>query len=165
MTNLAKQEKKVIWTNDVQIQDFEDCFQEGIVDEAEKYKRMYELIDMYFEDELINLDKELPGNILVIADLGLWNGRRPGYRELGNNLNNILKVAVGDYFTVYYDGDDIRATDIHHDGTNHYLFRLIRDDENIDILKKKIFDDTFTTEDIEQYTISLAPFVKEIYGW
>ena len=165
MTNLAKQ-KKVIWTNDVQIQDFEDCFQEeGIVDEAEKYKRMYELIDMYFEDELINLDKELPGNILVIADLGLWNGRRPGYRELGNNLNNILKVAVGDYFTVYCDGDDIRATDIHHDGTNHYLFRLIRDDENIDILKKKIFDDTFTTEDIEQYTISLAPFVKEIYGW
>jgi hypothetical protein len=158
--------KKIIWSNRLDLKDFQDYFkEEGITDESEQYEAMYELNNIYLEDELMNLDCELPGNILVIADLGLWNGRRAGYKEMGNNLNNVLKTFCGEYCEVYYDGHNIVASDSHHDGTNYYEFRLIRDDKNIDVLKDKIYNDDFSRTDINNYTRSLAPFVKEIYGW
>lgn len=158
--------KKVIWSNDLDLQDFEDYFEEeGITEEDEKYEAMHELNDMYYYDELMNLDCQLPGDILVIADLGLWNGRKSGYKVIGNNLNNILKTFCGDYYEVYFDGYNIRAKDTHHDGTNYYEFRLIRPDRNIEVLKEKIYNDDFSRQDINYYTKSLAPYVKEIYGW
>ena len=36
--------------------------------------------DIRFEDGKTNLDMELDGNIVIIADLGLWKGRRRGYK-------------------------------------------------------------------------------------
>jgi parallel beta-helix repeat protein len=44
----------------------------------------------YFDDEEINLNLELGRHILVIADLGLWNGRHSGYKEIGTNLRDCL---------------------------------------------------------------------------
>ena len=42
---------------------------------------MYEINNRYLDDERVNLNIQLDQPILVIADLGLWNGRRPGYQE------------------------------------------------------------------------------------
>lgn len=158
--------KKIIWTNDVCLEDYEDYFrEEGIVDEEEKMKKMYLLNELDFETEMMNLDIELPGKILVIASLGLWNGRRSGYKIMGNNLNEILTASIGDLYEVYFDGHNIKAKDVHHDGTNYYEFRLIRNDRNINILLEKIYNDDFSRQDINNYTRSLAPYIREVYGW
>lgn len=158
--------KKIIWTNDVCLEDYEDYFkEEGIMDEEEKMKKMYLSNELDFEAEMVNLDIKLPGKILVIASLGLWNGRRSGYKIMGNNLNEILTASIGDLYEVYFDGHNIKAKDAHHDGTNYYEFRLIRNDRNIDILLEKIYDNNFSRQDINNYTRSLAPYIREVYGW
>ena len=36
--------------------------------------------DVWFDDEMINLDKKLNGKILIIADLGLWDGHKSAYK-------------------------------------------------------------------------------------
>ena len=158
--------KKIIWTNDVYLEDYEDYFrEEGITDKEEKMKEMYLLNELDFEAEMVNLDIKLPGKILVIACLGLWNGRRSGYKIMDNNLNEILTASIGDLYEVYFDGHNIKAKDTHHDGTNYYEFRLIRNDRNIDILLEKIYNDDFSRQDINNYTRSLAPYIREVYGW
>ena len=84
---------------------------------------------------------------------------------MGNNLNEILTASIGDLYEVYFDGHNIKAKDTHHDGTNYYEFRLIRNDRNIDILLEKIYNDDFSRQDINNYTRSLAPYIREVYGW
>ena len=97
----------------------------------------------YFDDELINLNRELGRHILVIADLGLWNGRRSGYKEIGTNLRDCLYTNDDD-MRLYVDNlGDLRADGYHHDGTNHYLYRVYKPgvgEEAISNLKEKVIE-------------------------
>lgn len=118
-----------------------------------------------YEDERTNLHKVLDGRILCIADLGLWNGRRTGYKVLGYNLRDILSQAQGDYYKVYADRYTVRAIDPHHDGTNYYEFRELREDRNYDKLLSKLYNnEEVTRQEINYYTKSLRPYIKEVYG-
>lgn len=112
-----------------------------------------------------NLDVKLSNNIIIIADLDLWNGHKSGYKVIGNNLNNILSCSSSDYYEVYCDSYNVRAESAHHDGTNSYLFREIKENVNIERLKEKIYNNDFTSADISRYTKSLRPYVAKIYGW
>ena len=115
------------------------------------------------DDERNNLNRELPGNILVIGDLGLWYGRRQGYRILGNNLNSFFSVSSGSFWG---DGYNIRSEEAHHDGTNHYLFRLIRPEKNPRPLLDAICSGkTISLAMLNRYTKSLYPYVASVYGW
>ena len=127
---------------------------------------IYEEIDMWFEDEQSNLYRQLDGRILCIADMGLWNGRRTGYRILGNNLNEILTCGIGcDEKEIYCDGRNVLATGYHHDGTNYVEFREIREDRNIENLTDKLYSgQPVTRREINYYTKSLRPYVKQVYG-
>ena len=127
---------------------------------------VYEDIDMWFDDETSNLDKQLDGRILCIADMGLWNGRRSGYKILGNNLNEVLTAGIGcDEKEVYCDGRNVLAKGYHHDGRNYVEFREIREDRNIENLLDKIYSgQEVTRREINYYTRSLRPHVKQIYG-
>lgn len=124
-----------------------------------------------FTDEQTNLDVELDGGdycIICIADLGLWYGRRPGYKMLpGNKVNQVLSQAEGDYYKVVYDSetDDVKATDIHHDGTNHYTFREVRKNKDISTLKTLIYNGKATQADIDKFTKPLGKYVRKVYGW
>jgi hypothetical protein len=97
--------------------------------------------------------------------LGLWNGRKSGYKLLGTNLNEILDFFSCDDIKVYDNETDVCSTASHHDGLNYITFRLVKDDVDIDELTAKIYAEKYTQEDIEKYTDSLSPFVQEIYGW
>ena len=156
------------YTDDDIIQSILDCYpeREGDVTDDEIYEQRIELSQWTFDDEYkYNLNKTLSNRILCISDLGLWHGRKTGYKLLGNNLNEILTVAQGDYYKVYYDGYNVRAEDNHHDGTNYYTFRLIKDNVNIDNLLNKLYNGTATNNDINNYTKSLKSEIKSIYGW
>lgn len=124
-----------------------------------------ELLDMYLEDERANLNVNADGRILIIADLGLWNGRRQGYKILGRKVSDILSDDA-DYIEWYGDGHNIRATATHHDGTNYYEYRVIREDRNIDKLLDAIYNgEEITRKKLNYYTKSLYSDVAKVYGW
>ena len=144
----------------------EDGFTEEEITEEQVTQRVYDDIDLFFDDEQSNLFKILDGRILCIADMGLWNGRRTGYKILGNNLNEILTTGIGcDEKEIYCDAYNVYAQGYHHDGRNHVEFREIREDRNIENLLDKIFSNQpISRREINYYTKSLKPYIKEIFG-
>ena len=171
--------KRMIWSNmNLDIEDWRDGYKEYLEmndmddedpdDEDAIYQWMNETNDMYLDDERCNLNKEVEGRILVIADLGLWNGRKSGYKTLGTNIREIFNINPRgfDYAEFYGDGYDIRATEHHHDGTNEYLYRIIREDRNIDNLLDAIYNgEEITSRKLNYYTKSLYKDVADVYGW
>ena len=101
--------------------------------------------------------------LICIADLGLWSGRKNGYRLLGTLLSNVFFVS-GDcpYYRFYIDGhNDFRADQIHHDGTNYLLFREFKDnisDQQITNFCNKLISNKLTRADINRYTKSLGHY-------
>lgn len=130
------------------------------------YDLVYDDNNSWYDDARSNLNVHLNGEILVIANLGLWNGKFNGYKILNNNLNSILSALNCDEVYYYSDGKNIRAEGHHHDGTNYYLFREIKDGVNIDKLKDAIYNNKeISNKVLSYYTKSLAPYVESIFGW
>jgi hypothetical protein len=124
-----------------------------------------ETCSMYLEDERANLNILADGRILVIADLGLWNGRRQGYKILSKRVSDIL-YDDADFIEWYGDGHNIKATAAHHDGRNYYEYRVIREDRNIDNLLNAIYNgEEITRKKLNYYTKSLYKDVARVYGW
>jgi hypothetical protein len=164
--------KRVIWSNyDLDIEDWRDGYKEcmGIdepITDDDVYTFMEETNADYLDDERMNLDVETEGRILIIADLGLWHGRKSGYRILNNrNVNAVLQYNY-DYAEFYGDGKDLRGTEWHHDGVNYYTYREIREDRDIDKLLNAIYNgEEISRQKLNYYTKSLYPYVAERYGW
>ena len=121
-----KDGRHIIWSNDIDYDDWREDLEEQYPDltEAERMERMYELNGNYLDDERSNLDIQLSRPILVVGDLGLWHGRRMGYKEIpsGNIRDCLYSERDMDHSTWYVDKNgDFRCDAIHHDGTNHYL--------------------------------------------
>ena len=135
-------------------------------DENDIYDWMVETNAQYLEDEQMNLDKVVEGRILVVADLGLWYGRRSAYKIVGSgNIKDILGYTY-EYAEFYGDGYNIRGSEVHHDGINYYLYRVIREDRNINNLLNDIYDGKeISRSKLNYYTKSLWKDVAEVYGW
>ena len=62
----------------------------------------------------------------------------------------------------------MRCDAVHHDGTNHYLYRTYKDgvsDAQIENLKEKIYRGTATRADITRITRRLGDEIGKVYGW
>lgn len=170
--SVQKHERHLIWTNyDLNFADWEDDLAMEYPNESDDglYERMVELNDEYLDDECANLNIRLNQPILVIADLGLWNGRKDGYKEIqSGNIKDCL-YSDTDYTTWYVDKQgDLRADAYHHDGTNHYLYRVWKDDVSEtqkDNLKDKIYNGKATRADITRLTKRLGDDIAKVYGW
>lgn len=168
--------KHIIWSNmDLDIEDWREDYKESCEindmeydpnNEDAIYEWMVETNDEYLGDERMNLNKVVDGRILIIADLGLWNGRKSAYKIVGSgNIKDIFGYTY-DYAEFYGDGYNIRGTEIHHDGTNHYLYRIIREDRNINNLLDLIYDGKeISRSKLNYYTKSLYKDVAAVYGW
>ena len=162
----------LIWSNyNLDYDDWKDDLEENYPDltEQDRMMLMYEINSDYLDDERINLDIQLSRPILVIADLGRWNGRFDGYKEIeSGNIRDCL-YSDTDYSTWYVDKrGDLRCTAIHHDGTNYYLYRTYKDgvsDEQIENLKWKIYNGQATRADITRITRRLGDEIGKVYGW
>ena len=141
-------------------------FTEEEITEEQISQEVYDDIDISFEDEQYNLSRVLNGRILAIADMGLWNGRRSGYKILGNNLNEVLTCEIGcDEKEIYCDQYNVLAKGYHHDGTNYVEFRELKEDTNYQNLLNTLYNnEEVTREDIRKYTKSLRPYIKQVYG-
>ena len=167
--------KRIIWSNvNIDSTDWKDSYLEAVEanewdEDTESDDNLWKYIDstlaMHLDDERMNLNVSLDGRILVIADLGLWDGRRQGLKILSGNVNCIFEV--GEEYTEWYsDGHNIKASATHHDGTNFYEFRVIREDRNIERLLNAIYNgEEITRRRLNYYTKSLHPYVAKVYGW
>ena len=166
------EDKHVIWSNyNLDYKDWKDDLEAEYPEktEDERMELMHEINGEYLDDERINLGIQLSAPILVIADLGRWNGRFQGYKEIkSGNIADCL-YSDTDYSTWYVDKlGDLRCDAVHHDGTNHYLYRTYKDritEQQIDRLKEKIYNGTATRADITRVTRRLGDEIGKVYGW
>lgn len=159
------------WLEDEEIQNLrEDCPDELADASDDEVREFYACLNQdYLDDERANLGVPVSGDILCIADLGFWHGRRQGYKIIqAKVVADILYSHVDGMSEIefYSDGYNIRATESHHDGTNFYLFREIREGVNIDNLTDRIYSgEKISASMLNRYTKSLHPYVAQVYGW
>lgn len=164
--------KHLIWSNaDLNYEnwraDLEAEYPE--LSEDERMERLYELNANQLDDERMNLNIQLGMPILIIADLGLWDGHHSAYREIASgNIKDCLSSDT-DYCTWYVDHlGDLRCDAGHHDGSNHYLYRVYKDgvsETQMDNLKDKIYRGVATRADITRITRRLGDDIGRVYGW
>ncbi len=164
----------VIWSSEINVEDWKDDILEMYPDDDLTDEEIYDLAlrenDESLECERENLHIDLHREIIVLGDLGLWHGRVRGYKELrGTCVSDCLNEAVGDYVTWYVDElGDLRCDDTHHDGTNHYLYRVFKPGMSYwqkDNFKYKVYCGTATRRDINRYTERLGDVIANVYGF
>ena len=157
---------------DLGLTGYDELFMNDAERKENKLPRIYDIplseIDDFPDHPFkVKLDEDM--DQLVVADLGLWNGRRTGYKEIpSGNIRDCL-YSDYDYTTWYVDRNgDFRCDDTHHDGTNHYLYRVYKDNVSQaqkDRLKEKIYNGTATRADIVRVTRRLGDEIGKVYGW
>ena len=53
----------------------------------------------------------------------------------------------------------------HHDGTNHYIYRELKDGVDEDEVRNLMYNRKFDYDAMEKYTTSVRPYIAEVYGW
>ena len=132
-----------------------------------KLQESYNISEQWYMDERDNLDQET-GEIVIVADLGLWSGRVAGVKSTGKHNLNVILEQHGDIddYEVYMERGEIKGTGYHHDGTNYYTFREVIDQEKWEKLAEKIAaGESWTAKELDAATKSLAKRVADIYGW
>lgn len=179
MSRQEQSDRRIIWSNmNLEADDWREGYKEYIEaneldddpdDENKLYEYMVEANDDYLSDERLNLDIQLSQPIIVIGDLGRWNVRASGYKMIDSgNIKDCL-YSDTDYTEWYVDKyGDLRADAVHHDGTNHYLYRVFKDgvsDTQIENLQDKIYNGKATRADITRVTKRLGDEIAGVYGF
>lgn len=172
-------ERHIVWSDqNLDIEDWREGYKEYLEandldldpnDENAIYEWMVETNGEYLSDERMNLNIQLSQPIIVIGDLGRWDGRVMGYKMIDSgNIKDCL-YSDTDFTEWYVDKyGDFRADAIHHDGTNHYLYRVFKDgvtEEQIERLQDKIYFGKATRADITRVTKRLGDEIGRVYGW
>ena len=130
----------------------------------------YEVNAESLEDEKENLNIDVGEEIIIIADLGLWDGRHHGYKLLHKtNIADCLTGTCGDYVTWFVDDrGDLMCRDCHHDGTNLYTYRAWKpgiSEAQKENLLWKIRGGCAERRDITRVTQRIGNKVADVYGW
>ena len=84
----------LIWSNyDLDYDDWKDDLESEYpeLSKNERMELMHEINGDYLDDERVNLNIQLSCPILIVADLGLWNGHRMAYKEVpSGNIRDCL---------------------------------------------------------------------------
>lgn len=174
---MAKEKEFLIWQNyDINLSDYQEFLQEKYPDVTDTYEQ-YHLIscmnDVYLDDERSSFGSidRLNGDIIIIADLGLWNRRAHGYREIySRSASDCLRFEKDcEYAKWYVDSrNDLCSRQSHHDGSHHLIYRSWKEgisDKQKQNFRDKIYYGKVTRKDITRYTDSIGVKVKELYGW
>lgn len=165
-------DRHIIWSDvHLDLDDWREDLQEEYPEltEDELYQKMCEINGDYLDDERMNLNIRLSQPIIVIGDLGRWNGRVMGYKMIDSgNIKDCL-YSDTDFTEWYVDKyGDMRADAYHHDGANHYLYRVFKNSvtpEQVERLQDKIYMGKATRADITRVTRRLGDEIAAVYGW
>ena len=167
MVKQEKEIKRVIWSSDLYTNEEErDSYIKDMREDGFEVteKDWDEVVSTYLEDERSNLNKRIDGVIIAFASLGLWNGRKQGYKQHGDNIKNILYSSC-DGAEWYGDGKNIRSIQTHHDGTNYIIYRIARSKESAEKICEMIYNGEIDEAGFIRRTKSLYKEVAKIYGW
>lgn len=162
-----------IWTNEPDaitalMEDYNAEY--GDEDEQLDYYAAAELNDEYRHDEISNLESANAGEILAIADLGLWNGRCSGYTTY-KKLTDVLETMPNydAYIRFYVDEHgEFCGRFTHHDGINSVIYRERRpncSEEMWNHLLETMMEDDDYSNLVELCTMPLGTKIQAIYGW
>ena len=166
-----------VWSNDY---DTIDCIAKDILEdpdgfygvtEENAYAVASETNDEWLEEEKANLNIECGNDIVIFAVLGLWDGYHNVSKDLhrGNVRDCFGNTHSCDYVEWYVDGNgDLRCRGIHHDGVNHYLYRVWKDgvsETQKNNFRQKWADKKATRKDLSRYTRKIGTYVADVYGW
>ena len=170
-------DRHIIWSNmKLETDDWRDAYAQYLeineLEDSEEnglYEYMIVANDENLYDERVNLNIQLAQPIIVIGDIGRWNGRVMGYKMIDSgNIKDCL-YSDTDMTEWYVDKyGDFRADAVHHDGTNHYLYRVFKDNaspEQIKRLQEKIYFGKATRADITRVTRRLGDEIAAVYGF
>ena len=158
------------WNEDEEREIYEECCG-GKPSEQELQDYIYNMNQTYLEDEEINIrtHENIHGQkqYIVLADLGLWYGRRDGGKII-TGLWNAISQCFEDYNEIYEEGGRLKVTAHHHDGTNYFQIKELtkrgeefaeRHEWNMSDreLHEKLFNDSHYSRNVRAF--------KEIYGW
>ena len=169
-------DRHIIWSDmNLDVEDWREDYKEFLEineldddpnDEQALYEWMVETNGDYLYDERANLNIQLSQPIIVIGDIGRWNGRVMGYKEIpSGNIRDCLYADTEWYVDKY---GDLRADAAHHDGTNHYLYRVFKDgvsETQMENLKDKLYCGKATRADITRLTRRLGDEIAAVYGF
>ena len=166
------EQKHIIWSNiDLDLDDWYDDLHEEYPALGEEGLRdmMYQYNFEYFSDAQSQLDMYVGSPILVLANLGLWDGRHRGFGEIkSGNIKDCMETDY-EYAEWYVDENgEFASRQIHHDGTNYYRYRRYLPDateDEIYDLKEKLYDGTATEDDLDAVTEPLGSLVGAVFGW
>lgn len=169
--------KYIIWQNyniDLRDEDNEDYLKQyypEVTSEAEKYCIIEELNNFYLEDERANLNILLDDDIIILADVGRWDGRHRGYKELhSNNIADCLQFEKDCWYAEWWVDSygNLKSRQSHHDGTHYLLYRAwkkgVTDEQKENVLDGLYFG-TISQRTIRRYTEGIGKYVAEVYGW
>ena len=125
--------------------------------------------DLYFDNRRLLMktfaDTIFPTDVIIIAELGLWDGKHRAFRileapTLDELFNSDRDIDEAEWYVD--ENNDLCCTAYHHDGRNHYLYRQIRTEVG-DRARRNFFaklqNNTLTRKDLNHYTIALGPIV------
>lgn len=131
--------------------------------------------EWYDQNEMVwdNIKSEVKwhderGSYLIIASLGLWNGRFDGGKIIDGYLTEAISACFEDYNKVYWQDKNLKVEAIHHDGTNHFIIKKLTDrgiefynnhyyDYDDRTMHQKLFKDAHYSHSVD--------FFARIYGW
>ena len=162
-----------IWTNDYDVIESvaKDMMEyDEILEWDHALDQAYEVNAESLDDEKRNLNIDVGEEIIIIADLGLWDGRHQAYKLLNKtNIADCLSGTCGDYVTWFVDDrGDLMCRDIHHDGTNLYTYRAWKpgiSEVQKENLLWKIRGGCAERRDITRVTQKIGNKVADVYGW
>lgn len=141
---------------------------EKTITEEELFDECYFMERTWFENmrgNLASVDEHC--GLIAIADLGRWNGRCGGYKEV-KNLKDVMYTSC-DYERVYVDSNgDLRKEESHHDGSNSILYRYWKEgltEEQRENFMSKIYNGSCTQKDITRYTRKAGLGIANAFGW
>lgn len=104
------------------------------ISEEEAFNLYMSEMENVHEDQAERMKRvSFNNDIVCFAKLGLWNGSRKAYKIISSGkLKDCLSVFCGDDIKLYVEDNELKGEDIHHDGTNHYIFRELLSDSNED---------------------------------
>lgn len=160
--------KNVVWQNlDLEIDETE-LEAEDSPSADELYELAAEEAARELEELRIIADLPLESDILVIVDVGRWNGRHPAAVVIPGNLKScfnpmFLDSGFGEYWID--PNGNLCSSEVHHDNTNFYVYRGIKPETTpaqLNRLTKKIISQTVTMRDLGRLTYKLGPKMKAV---
>lgn len=127
----------------------------------------WELVDWaYGWFDLDYLQKEtsrVNGYIVTLADLGLWDGRKHGYKmssTYGDRIGSVLESDC-EYCTWFFDeNDELCFKGVHHDGTNYYRYFFVPDEVSSELTTYEIDELLYNNDEMTKAI--LKPITKDM---